>query len=106
MRKWIYYCGSWASLIGGLLVASGLESYTGWAMAGCFVGALVLLVASGLESYTGWAMAGCFVGALVLLALAVVLAGLGSCAEQEEDEKPCKERQPQEKRAADRRKAG
>ena len=33
-----------------------------------------------------------------LLALAVVLAGLGSCAEQEEDEKPCKERQPQEKR--------
>ena len=62
--------------------------------------------ASGLESYTGWAMAGCFVGALVLLALAVVLAGLGSCAEQEEDEKPCKERQPQEKRAADRRKAG
>ena len=44
--------------------------------------------------------------ALVLLALAVVLAGLGSCAEQEEDEKPCKERQPQEKRAADRRKAG
>lgn len=82
MRKWIYYCGSWASLIGGLLAASGLESYTGWAMAGCFV------------------------GALVLLALAVVLAGLGSCAEQEEDEKPCKERQPQEKRAADRRKAG
>ena len=59
MRKWIYYCGSWASLIGCLLVASGLESYTGWAMAG-----------------------------------------------QEEDEKPCKERQPQEKRAADRRKAG
>ena len=43
MRKWIYYCGSWASLIGCLLVASGLESYTGWAMAGCFVGALVLL---------------------------------------------------------------
>ena len=43
---------------------------------------------------------------VVLLALAVVLAGLGSCAEQEEDEKPCKERQPQEKRAADRRKAG
>ena len=43
---------------------------------------------------------------LPLLALAVVLAGLGSCAEQEEDEKPCKERQPQEKRAADRRKAG
>ena len=42
MRKWIYYCGSWASLIGCLLVASGLESYTGWAMAGCFVGALVL----------------------------------------------------------------
>lgn len=82
MRKWIYYCGSWASLIGCLLAASGLESYTGWAMAGCFV------------------------GALVLLALAVVLAGLGSCAEQEEDEKPCKERQPQEKRAADRRKAG
>lgn len=82
MRKWIYYCGSWASLIGCLLVASGLESYTGWAMAGCFV------------------------GALVLLALAVVLAGLGNCAEQEEDEKPCKERQPQEKRAADRRKAG
>ena len=40
------------------------------------------------------------------LRLAVVLAGLGSCAEQEEDEKPCKERQPQEKRAADRRKAG
>lgn len=33
MRKWIYYCGSWASLIGCLLVASGLESYTGWAMA-------------------------------------------------------------------------
>ena len=30
MRKWIYYCGSWASLIGCLLVASGLESYTGW----------------------------------------------------------------------------
>ena len=59
MRKWIYYCGSWASLIGCLLVASGLESYTGWAMAGCFV------------------------GALVLLALAVVLAGLGSCAEQD-----------------------
>ena len=56
MRKWIYYCGSWASLIGCLLAASGLESYTGWAMAGCFV------------------------GALVLLALAVVLAGLGSCA--------------------------
>lgn len=56
--------------------------------------------------HPGWAMAGCFVGALVLLALAVVLAGLGSCAEQEEDEKPCKERQPQEKRAADRRKAG
>lgn len=54
----------------------------------------------------GWAMAGCFVGALVLLALAVVLAGLGNCAEQEEDEKPCKERQPQEKRADDRRKAG
>ena len=53
MRKWIYYCGSWASLIGCLLAASGLESYTGWAMAGCFV------------------------GALVLLALAVVLAGLG-----------------------------
>lgn len=77
MRKWIYYCGSWASLIGGLLVASGLESYTGWAMAGCFVGAL-----------------------------AVVLAGLGNCAELEEDEKPCKERQPQEKRAADRRKTG
>ena len=51
-------------------------------------------------------MAGCFVGALVLLALAVVLAGLGNCAEQEEDEKPCKERQPQEKRADDRRKAG
>ena len=69
MRKWIYYCGSWASLIGCLLVASGLESYTGWAMAGCFV------------------------GALVLLALAVVLAGLGNCAEQEEDEKPRKERQ-------------
>ena len=43
MKKWLYYCGSWASLIGGLLVASGLESYTGWAMAGCFVGALVLL---------------------------------------------------------------
>ena len=61
MRKWIYYCGSWASLIGCLLVASGLESYTGWAMAGCFV------------------------GALVLLALAVVLAGLGNCAEQDED---------------------
>ena len=75
MRKWIYYCGSWASLIGGLLVASGLESYTGWAMAGCFV------------------------GALVLLALAVVLAGLGSCAEQEEDEKPCKERPAAERRA-------
>ena len=47
-----------------------------------------------------------FLVRLVLLALAVVLAGLGSCAEQEEDEKPCKERQPQEKRAADRRKAG
>ena len=30
MRKWIYYCGSWASLIGCLLAASGLESYTGW----------------------------------------------------------------------------
>lgn len=82
MRKWIYYCGSWASLIGCLLMASGLESYTGWAMAGCFV------------------------GALVLLALAVVLAGLGSCAEQEEDEKPRKERQPQKKQAASRRKAG
>ena len=81
MRKWIYYCGSWASLIGCLLVASGLESYTGWAMAGCFV------------------------GALVLLALAVVLAGLGS-AEQEDDEKPRKERQPQKKQAASRRKAG
>ena len=76
MRKWIYYCGSWASLIGCLLVASGLESYTGWAMAGCFVGALVLL------------------------------AGLGNCAEQEEDEKPRKERQPQKKQAASRRKAG
>ena len=75
MRKWIYYCGSWASLIGCLLVASGLESYTGWAMAGCFVGALVL-------------------------------AGLGNCAEQEEDEKPRKERQPQKKQAASRRKAG
>ena len=74
--------------------------YGGTVQIGC------LLVASGLESYTGWAMAGCFVGALVLLALAVVLAGLGNCAEQEEDEKPCKERQPQEKRAADRRKAG
>ena len=47
MRKWIYYCGSWASLIGCLLVASGLESYTGWAMAGCFVGALVLLALFG-----------------------------------------------------------
>ena len=81
MRKWIYYCGSWASLIGCLLVASGLESYTGWAMAGCFVGALVL-------------------------ALAVVLARLGNCAEQEEDEKPRKERQPQKKQAASRRKAG
>ena len=45
-------------------------------------------------------------GALVLIEMDVVLAGLGSCAEQEEDEKPCKERQPQEKRAADRRKAG
>ena len=56
MRKWIYYCGSWASLIGCLLVASGLESYTGWAMAGCFVGALVLLalavVLAGPVSYT------------------------------------------------------
>ena len=49
MRKWIYYCGSWASLIGCLLVASGLESYTGWAMAGCFVGALVLLALALLE---------------------------------------------------------
>lgn len=83
MRKWIYYCGSWASLIGCLLVASGLESYTGWAMAGCFV------------------------GALVLLALAAVLAGLGSCAELEEDEKPRKERrQPQKKQADSHRKAG
>ena len=45
-------------------------------------------------------------GALVLLALAVVLAGLGNCAEQEEDEKPRKERQPQKKQAASRRKAG
>ena len=44
--------------------------------------------------------------ALVLLALAVVLAGLGNCAEQEEDEKPRKERQPQKKQAASRRKAG
>ena len=69
MRKWIYYCGSWASLTKFIRIA-------------------MLSVA------------------LVLLALAVVLAGLGSCAEQEEDEKPCKERQPQEKRAADRRKAG
>ena len=83
MRKWIYYCGSWASLIGCLLVASGLEKLHGLGHGRVFL----------------W-------GALVLLALAVVLAGLGSCAEQEEDEKPCKERQPQEKRAADRRKAG
>ena len=45
-------------------------------------------------------------GSSLLLALAVVLAGLGSCAEQEEDEKPRKERQPQKKQAADRRKAG
>ena len=44
--------------------------------------------------------------ALVLLALAVVLAALGNCAEQEEDEKPRKERQPQKKQAASRRKAG
>ena len=44
--------------------------------------------------------------ALVVLALAVVLAGLGNCAEQEEDEKPRKERQPQKKQAASRRKAG
>ena len=51
-----------------------------------------------------WLCGGAVMG--LLLALAVVLAGLGSCAEQEEDEKPCKERQPQEKRAADRRKAG
>ena len=42
----------------------------------------------------------------MLLALAVVLAGLGNCAEQEEDEKPRKERQPQKKQAASRRKAG
>ena len=35
-----------------------------------------------------------------------VLAGLGNCAEQEEDEKPRKERQPQKKQAASRRKAG
>ena len=81
MRKWIYYCGSWASLIGCLLVASGLESYTGWAMAGCFV------------------------GALVLLALAVVLAGLGNCAEQEEDEKP-RSRRKNERLTAERRAEG
>lgn len=83
MKKWLYYCGSWASLIGCLLVASGLESYTGWAMAGCFV------------------------GALVLLALSVVLAGLGSCAEMEEDWLPHEEQQkPQKKQADSRRKAG
>ena len=82
MKKWLYYCGSWASLIGCLLVASGLESYTGWAMAGCFV------------------------GALVLLALAAVLAGLGSCAGQEGDWLPRKGEQPQKKQAASRRKAG
>ena len=84
MRKWIYYCGSWASLIGCLLVASGLESYTGWAMAGCFV------------------------GALVLLALAVVLAGLGNCAEQEEDESPARSgsRRRSGRPAAERRAEG
>ena len=60
MRKWIYYCGSWASLIGCLLVASGLESYTGWAMAGCFVGALVLLrrAGRGRKALQGAAAAG------------------------------------------------
>mgnify|MGYP000382294522 CR=1 FL=1 len=81
MRKWIYYCGSWASLIGCLLVASGLESYTGWAMAGCFV------------------------GALVLLALAVVLAGLGSCAEQERTKSPARSgsRRKNERLTAERR---
>ena len=99
MRKWIYYCGSWASLIGCLLVASGLESYTGWAMAGCFVGALVLLALFGRFYRHDRAV-------YISVIVCTLLAGLGNCAEQEEDEKPRKEQQPQKKQAASRRKAG
>ena len=82
MRKWIYYCGSWASLIGCLLVASGLESYTGWAMAGCFSGG------------AGAAGAGCGAG------------GPGQLRRAGRGRKARKERQPQKKQAASRRKAG
>lgn len=89
MKKWICYGGGVASMLGCLL--------------GC------LLVASGLEVYTGWAEAACFAGALALLALSVVLMGLGSCAEMEEEEKEerlRKARRGAKQTAADRRKAG
>lgn len=86
MKKWICYGGGVASMLGCLLVASGLEVYTGWAEAACFA------------------------GALALLALSVVLMGLGSCAEmeEEEEEEQLREVQRSAKRqaAADRRKAG
>ena len=78
-----------------------------WYMAAMVTAIGALLVSSGIEhSANGWEMLGWAAAALVLLALAVVLAGLGNCAEQEEDEKPRKERQPQKKQAASRRKAG
>lgn len=86
MKKWICYGGGVASMLGCLLVASGLEVYTGWAEAACFA------------------------GALALLALSVVLMGLGSCAEMEEEEKEEQQRKARrgakQQAAADSRKAG
>lgn len=60
MKKWIYYGGMYLSFLGGLLVASGMETYRGWGAAACFF------------------------GSLGLFALTVILAGLGNCAQMEE----------------------
>ncbi len=55
-----------------------------WYIAAMVTGIGALLVSSGIENSTsGWAMLGWAVLALVLLAAALVMLGLGSCADRE-----------------------
>ena len=55
-----------------------------WYIAAMVTAIGALLVSSGIENSTnGWAMLGWAVLALVLLAAALVMLGLGSCADRE-----------------------
>lgn len=60
IRASLWYTAAMVTAIGALLVSSGIES-----------------------SMNGWAMLGWAVLALVLLAAALVMLGLGSCADRE-----------------------